>query len=351
MKKMLYMCAVEWKWIAQRPQFLEMELEKDYEITVLSPVHAFKKIKTQKNTTLPERFKEFSLLPYQEKVGAISGLSKALFKGKVKNFDEYDIVWLGSALFGKYIPEDYKGIVVFDYMDDCISMQSNPKMKEAYSSQQAKLVERADLICASSQYLIGLLPESTREKTILIRNAFRGKDIIPPAEIKPENIVKIGYVGTIAEWMDWKLLEKCREVLGNVVFHFWGPENSRPDNEEGFVFHGVVEHSAIPNEIKDMHALMMPFVVNDIVKAVDPVKLYEYISYGKNIISVQYDEVKRFGEYVWLYKDEETFIELVKGIGEGKIHCKYDSASQSEFLKENTWSHRAEEVKKGIDSL
>ena len=281
MKKMLYMCAVEWKWIAQRPQFLEMELEKDFEITVLSPIHVLKKIKTQKNTELPERFMEFSLLPYQEKVGIISGLSKALFKGKVKNIDEYDYVWLGSALFGKYIPEDYKGTVIFDYMDDCISMQPNPKMKAAYTKQQEKLTQRADLICASSEYLIGLLPENVKQKTILVRNAFRGKEIIPPTKIKADDVIKIGYVGTIAEWMDWGLLERCREKLGNVEYHFWGPVNSRPENEEGFVFHGVVEHSAIPEEIKDMHALMMPFIVNDIVKAVDPVKLYEYISYGK----------------------------------------------------------------------
>ena len=126
------MCAIEWKWIAQRPHFLEMELEKYYEITVLSPVHVLKKMKEQKNTRLPEHFDEFYLLPYQEKIGALKGISKSLFRNKVRDMNDYDIVWLGSSLFEKYIPEDYRGVVVFDYMDDCVSMQDDPRMKRAY---------------------------------------------------------------------------------------------------------------------------------------------------------------------------------------------------------------------------
>ena len=378
MKKMLYMCAIEWKWIAQRPHFLEMELEKYYEVTVLSPVHVLKKIKSQKNTKLPARFKEFSLLPYQEKVRPVAKLSKSLFRSKVKNMNEYDIVWLGSALFEKYIPEDYTGTVVFDFMDDCISMQEDPRMKLAYQRAQERLYERANLICVSSNYLMNLLPEDVRKKAVLVRNAFRGEVRIPPetgdvnaafensaesesAENAENNgntgnaadskKVRIGYVGTIAAWMDFGLLKNSLDRFEKAEYHFWGPVDGEVVEREGFVYHGVVDHSEIPKTVAGMDALMMPFLVNDIVKAVDPVKLYEYISYGKNIICVNYEEVERFEPYVWLYRDEKEFDDLLERLCRGELKCKYDADMQKEFLEENTWARRAKVVYEALESL
>ena len=358
MKKMLYMCAIEWKWIAQRPHFLEMELENYYDITVLSPVHVLKKMKTQKNTKLPKKFKEFYLLPYQEKVGIISGLSKLLFRSKVRNIGDYDIIWLGSSLFEKYIPADYKGIVVFDYMDDCISMQSDVRMKKAYEISQEKLSKRADLICASSNYLINLLPDYAKEKSILVRNAFRGETRIPPKSASDSDLtrseqkkIKLGYVGTIAAWMDNNLLLSAQKEHPETEYHFWGPSEIEEISENGFFYHGVVDHGRIPEVVEGMDALMMPFIVNDIVKAVDPVKLYEYISYGKTIISVGYPEVERFGDYVWLYKSEAEFIDLLRKLSEGMLVCKYDSETQKTFLEQNTWAMRAKDVYGALNEL
>ena len=38
----------------------------------------------------------------------------------------------------------------------------------------------------------------------------------------------------------------------------------------------------------------MPFVVNDLIKSVDPVKLYEYLAFKVPVISVYYPEIKYF---------------------------------------------------------
>ena len=43
----------------------------------------------------------------------------------------------------------------------------------------------------------------------------------------------------------------------------------------------------------------MPFKLNDIIRDVDPVKLYEYISMGKPVISVYYKEVNQFRDFVF----------------------------------------------------
>ena len=46
---------------------------------------------------------------------------------------------------------------------------------------------------------------------------------------------------------------------------------------------GVIEHNKLWENVKEMDALIMPFKVNDIIRDVDPVKLYEYISMGKKL--------------------------------------------------------------------
>ena len=42
--------------------------------------------------------------------------------------------------------------------------------------------------------------------------------------------------------------------------------------------------------------MIMPFKLNELVKSVDPVKLYEYINYNKPIISIFYQEIKRYSQ-------------------------------------------------------
>lgn len=360
MKKMLYMCAIEWKWIAQRPQFLEMELEKYYDITVLSPVHFMKNMKNQKNTTLPKKYQEFILLPYQEKIGVIKWISKLLFKLRVRNLHDYDIIWLGSSLFEKYIPNNYKGLIVFDYMDDCVSIQQDPRMKKAYADSQKRLEKRAGLITVSSLYLKNLLTEDVINKTVLIRNAYCGKTVTPPSSRFFQSFVdngkdvgktvKIGYVGAISAWMNFDLIRKCAERFQNIEFHFWGPADVSVEEASNIIFHGVAEHDELPKLMEGMDALHMPFVVNDIVKAVDPVKLYEYISYGKPIICVKYDEVERFSDFVWLYDGEEEYYSLIAKLAKKTLQQKYDAQSQKAFLVENTWSERAKAAYNTIEN-
>ena len=46
---------------------------------------------------------------------------------------------------------------------------------------------------------------------------------------------------------------------------------------------------------------MMPFILNELIESVDPVKLYEYINFEKNIICIKYDEILRFKDFVYFY--------------------------------------------------
>ena len=96
---------------------------------------------------------------------------------------------------------------------------------------------------------------------------------------------------------------------------------------------------------------MMPFVLNDIILAVDPVKLYEYINFGKCIISVYYKEIERFSDFVYFYKDENEFVQLVDYLKTKGFPAKYTEKQQREFLENNSWEVRGKLINESIECL
>ena len=182
-----------------------------------------------------------------------------------------------------------------------------------------------------------------------VPNAVNGAATHEIYPIKEKTLYKLGYVGTISEWMNWELISKCLKKINNIEFHFWGPVTGKDiPNNSRIIFHGVVEHEHIYAEIKEIDCLIMPFQLNEITYAVDPVKLYEYISFGKCIISIMYPEVERFADFIWGYKSDREFIYLVSKLTSGNLQAKYNRKQQEKFIVENTWENRVKNLVKNI---
>jgi len=84
----------------------------------------------------------------------------------------------------------------------------------------------------------------------------------------------------------------------------------------------------------------MPFVVNDLIKSVDPIKLYEYLAFSVPVISIYYPEIKQFKEYVNFYSNKKEAIKLVKNIIAKKTINNNVLKKRYKFLKKNTWKYR-----------
>ena len=121
--------------------------------------------------------------------------------------------------------------------------------------------------------------------------------------------------------------------------------------QERLYYEGVVEHKELYNRIREYDCLVMPFQVNEIVLSVDPVKLYEYISFGKCIISVFYPEIERFGDFVYFYRTAEEYSALLEELTRSGFPPKYSAGQQKEFLSENTWDSRYLTVRQCIEDM
>ena len=88
-----------------------------------------------------------------------------------------------------------------------------------------------------------------------------------------------------------------------------------------------------------MDCLIMPFIVNELIEAVDPVKIYEYINFNKNIIMSKYNEVERFKNFVYFYQTLQDFDNAIEDIKKTR-RTKYSQKDRKSFLQENTWKNR-----------
>lgn len=337
---------VEWNWIFQRPHIFAKQLTNEYEVTVVCP----KQLTHPKhqNNERPERLIELLQIPFQEKIGLIGKIAGLLHRALLGNLNEYDLIWVGYPLFGRYIPKDYKGIVIYDCMDNFEALYPDQREKalKRACAEEVKLIDRADTILVSSLKLKEIIQEVNSDKRIsLVRNGYSNISLEAPKQMEKKDRYVLGYIGTISEWLDSELIQESLEKNTKISYELAGPvSNHREITLASVKYSGVIEHAKLGEFVKKIDCLIMPFQINEIILYVDPVKLYEYVAWGKCIISVWYPEIDRFSDYVYFYHNEQEYIDLLEQLCEEGFPAKFTKEQQKEFLKNNTWEARGELV-------
>ena len=68
----------------------------------------------------------------------------------------------------------------------------------------------------------------------------------------------------------------------------------------------------LPSHLKGMDVCLNLFKRTPLTRAVNPLKVYEYLAAGKPVISTPMREVDKFGELVLISQDAESFISAVE---------------------------------------
>lgn len=352
-KTLLYFMGIDWNWIYQRPQIIAEYLSNDYEVTVAYPVKIWgrhtSKDKKKENSTVHHRI--IWTFPFQRKSKIIAKAAALYQKWLFRDSCKYDYIYIGYPVFIECIPKDYKGCIIYDCMDDHVQMCSKDVMRRKVEETEKVLLQRSKILIASSQKLQEKMAKQVTPKKInLIRNGTNFGKIYDVKETNVKKQFHIGYIGTIAEWFDKDMLEKSVEMHSELVYHLLGPcLTPQQIKHDRIIYEGVVEHTNLHSFVKDYDCLIMPFLINEVVQAVDPVKLYEYIAFGKCIISVYYEELERFTDYVYFYTTKDSFECLIADLISRGFPPKYNDAQQEIFLAENSWDERYKLIREALN--
>lgn len=353
-KKVLYIMGIDWRWIYQRPQIVAEYLSKDYAVTVAYPVKVWDRnvIQNAERETADIRKIKLWTLPFQRKSKLIGRIANVYQRIRLKNYQQYEYIYITYPIAIEYIPEDYRGLIIYDCIDEHEQMCPNIDMCRKVAKDEEILLQRSDVVIVSSQNLLQKKAKICSKKINLVRN---GTDFAKIYEVKEaiiKNTYMIGYVGTIAEWFDFKLIGNSVRKHEELEYHLVGPCNTfSQEKSKKIIYDGVIEHTKLQLHVKDFDCMIMPFIVNETVKAVDPVKLYEYIAFGKCIVSVYYDELEYFEAFVYFYRTEEEYDTLIRKLIRQGFPPKYDGKQQAEFLDQNSWQDRYQMIHQLIEQF
>jgi len=90
---------------------------------------------------------------------------------------------------------------------------------------------------------------------------------------------------------------------------------------------------------------LIPFEVNELTNSVSPIKLYEYMSLGLNVVSTNLKEVKYINSPAYIADSYKKFVNYIKQAIKNKDK---DRQRNIRFSKENTWNKRFEKIKELI---
>ena len=340
---------VSWYWIKQRPHFVAEGLSDDYDILVVDRKEFKKTVKNESKIRVTHPFR----LPF-ERYRIVDAINSFLYRIQFFFYKKNKgIVWITNPIQYKWIGSCKGKKLVYDCMDDMPSLSKNERMKSQTIVYEKKLLKDADLVFASSGYLRDkLLKEYGERDIIVVNNAIKDTiedykkiNTIPSNIVFQEGKVNLTYIGTLSSWFDYEMVIKVLDKHSDWVLNLFGPSENLVPTHPQIIYHGSIEHQYILKIMERSDVLVMPFIVNELIRSVNPVKLYEYIYSGRPCVAPRYGETEQFSEYVRLYNNHDEFEQMISEI----VSRKYTQKPQDEcerFALQNTWHERITQIKK-----
>jgi len=154
-----------------------------------------------------------------------------------------------------------------------------------------------------------------------------------------------GYYGSLASWFDTEAVRQVAESRSDWVFILIGKKYPEfPFREEellhlpNVIFLGERKYEQLPRYLKHFDVAIIPFLINNITVATNPLKVFEYFAGSKNVIASRMPELIPLSPPLFLYDISLTF--------EVQLDTAYSRrAANKEVIRElanqNSWINRA----------
>jgi glycosyltransferase involved in cell wall biosynthesis len=109
----------------------------------------------------------------------------------------------------------------------------------------------------------------------------------------------LGYVGAVDNWFDQSLVKGLHDQLTDWEIHIVGPlrvDTTMLSSLPRVKFFGRVPYDELPRYLAQFDVAMIPFVINPLIEATSPIKLFEYLAAGVPVVSTPMPEVLPFVE-------------------------------------------------------
>ncbi len=344
---------VDWGHIRQRPHQLAAALSALYRVTVVAPVSRRRRNLVDNPHAGIALARVFRLPGSYRSVAALrvnASLAQAQLR---RHVDAADVVVVTSPELWPWIEQRIgHRTLVYDCMDDALAFEQDDRVRESKAAWERELLARADVVvCATEELAKRCRSRGAEVRRIVCipngwdRESFPVQQTSPLPEHGPLELV---YFGTIARWLDVDLLRRVVGACNDVSLRLIGPN-------EGVDLGGIARltvdapkpHAELGAAVGAADALLLPFRVDALTRAVDPVKLYEYVALGKPVLTAHWPALDRFAPFVNFYRDAAHLVEL---LASRSVEPPPPAAARLAFLEPQTWAARAALFRAAIES-
>ena len=266
------------------------------------------------------------------------GLEK---KVRELGFSEVDILWMESTHFAPLLKKIKYRKMISRIADDLEGFDS---IDRKIFRNVLDVLRQSDDIVFSSKIVLEKYREYFRGIPLHhVENGFDPDAFNRPSSRMPQEYGHIPspravYVGSVENWFDEELMEKCAERLKNLSFVIIGPQSEKLrqlSRLENVHLLGPKPYDAVPGYLRFADVGLIPFDTKKyktLVEGVDPLKLYEYMACGLPVVSTRWKTLEEIDAPIHLSGNSDEFIENIeKSLKSGK------SSRSKEFLTDKSW--------------
>lgn len=259
-----------------------------------------------------------------------------------------DILWVSSPEQFPFWKQISARLVCYDCMDNYESFfpQLLPIEQELFRRVDTVFVSASLLEEKARKYADDVHLVANGVEVAHFRSALENPCQIP-VDMKSIPSPRIGYYGSIAHWMDYEILEELQKEAGLSIVLI-GPvllkkkELKRLTHNGRLFLLGPKPYRDLPSYLAHLSVCILPFKDTELTRAVDPVKVYEYLAAGKDVVATPLPSLAQHADLLTL-ASADKFCEAVQNLlrcPSPLEACKHRSAAMSV----HSWKNRAEQI-------
>jgi glycosyltransferase involved in cell wall biosynthesis len=266
------------------------------------------------------------------------------------------ITWTFFPSSGDVVGTLGERLIVYQCVDEY--SEFSDANKEAIAAMERRLLAKADVVIVSSQKLYEW-KRPHHPRTFLVTHGvdvqhFRRAclpDTTVPTDLAALPRPVIGFYGLIADWVDvslFRFLALARPqwsitLIGRAQTDI-GPLQGLPNVH----LLGRKDYQSLPAYCKGFDVALLPFVINDLTSAANPLKLREYLAAGLPVVASAIPEVEKLDGLVAVARRPEEFLAKIEAVLQSGTAGPRLARSQA--MEPESWESKIEQMCEAVAS-
>jgi len=358
-EKIVIFSTMDFYDLPTRKQKIALRLSENNKVLYLEPPETYlsffagKKHENNKKIKINDNLYVLKLpyiLPFGLRFSIINLLNTILIERylnkwlKKTNFNDF-LLWLYLVDFPLLYKKLKYKYVVYDCVDDH-SSYGGLRSKNFVNKCETIVTKISNIVFTTTDDLKNKLNKNNPNVYVVSNGVdidyFKVKNVHILDDLKEINKPIIGYFGAIKDWFDVSAVFLAAEKFKDVSFVIVGPYNENIKDKlrvlKNVYLLGIKPYDLAPSYIYAFDVCLIPFIINELTLNVSPLKLYEYFSFGKPVVTIPIRELLRYSNLLYIYSNKSEFIDCIdKALKENDISLK---EKRSLIAKENSWNEK-----------